>query len=612
MEQQQKLQESVPTLWRFIRHLWPYFHGKYLLLTGSIAAMLFEIAFRLLEPWPLKWVVDQLSGKTPADLRMLFLKLDNPVELLIAAAIAVVIISGLRSLMDYFNTLGFSLIGNRVLTDVRHDAYSHLQSLSLSFHNKAKTGDLVLRLTADVNMLKEIGVHAALPMLINFLVLFSMIGIMMWMNWKLALLAFSCLPLFWILTIRFSYRIRETSRKNRKRQGGMAATVAESIGAIKIVQALSLESAFTEAFSRQNAKSLDSDIKAAKLSAKLARTVEVLTACATAVVLFYGGRLALSNQLTLGELIVFLAYLKKAFKPMQEHARYSARLSKAAAAGERVLDLLDRDPEVRDLPGAIHAPEFAGDVSFENVSFAYEPGHPVLKSLNLKVPAGYRVAIVGPSGVGKSTLASLILRLYDPTEGSVRIDGRDLRDYTLKSLRSQISIVLQDSVLFATSVWENIAYGAPESSREQIVQSARLANADLFIRSLPQGYDTILGERGVTLSNGQRQRIAIARAAIRPAPILILDEPTIGLDEENERAVIEALERLSNHRTSFLITHDLHLASRCNFIVYLDSGCLLEQGSHEELMDLSGRYATLYTLQARTLDDVRGPDVYSN
>ena len=611
MEQQQKLQESIPTLWRFIRHLWPYFRGKYLLLTGSIAAMLFEIAFRLLEPWPLKWVVDQLSEKGYSDTHLFFFKLDTPLELLFAAALAVVLISGFRSLMDYCNTLGFSLIGNRVLTDVRHDVYSHLQSLSLSFHNKAKTGDLVLRLTADVNMLKEIGVNAALPMLINFLVLFSMVGIMMWMNWKLALLAFSCLPIFWLLTIRFGRRIRETSRRNRRRQGGMAATVAESISAIKIVQALSLESAFTEAFSRQNQKSLDSDMKAAKLSAKLARTVEVLTACATALVLFYGGRLALGGQLTLGELIVFLAYLKKAFKPMQEHARYIARLSKADAAGERVLDLLGRHPDVRDLPNAVQAPEFTGDVTFEKVSFAYEPGHPVLNAVNFHVPAGHRIAIVGPSGVGKSTLASLILRLYDPTEGCVKIDGRDVRDYTLKSLRSQISIVLQDSILFATTVWENIAYGAAESSPEQIVEAAMLANADSFIRAMPQGYDTIVGERGVTLSNGQRQRIAIARAAIRPAPILILDEPTIGLDEENERAVIEALERLSERRTSFLITHDLHLASRCHSIVYLDAGFALERGSHEELMYLGGRYATLYMLQARTLKDVRGSDVYS-
>jgi ATP-binding cassette subfamily B protein len=231
--------------------------------------------------------------------------------------------------------------------------------------------------------------------------------------------------------------------------------------------------------------------------------------------------------------------------------------------------------------------------------------------MSFVVPAGCRVAIVGPSGVGKSTLASLILRLYDPAEGSVRIDGRDVRGYTVKSLRSQISIVLQDSVLFAGSVWDNIAYGSSEASRDQIVEAAKLANAHEFVQSLPEGYDTILGERGVTISNGQRQRIAIARAAVRRAPILILDEPTIGLDEENERAVIVALERLSHQRTTFLITHDLELASRCDSIVYLDSGFALEIGSHKELMVLGGRYAALYTLQARALDDMRGSDVYS-
>lgn len=584
--------------------LWPYVRTHRALLAGSTVALIAEICLRVLEPWPLKWVFDRLSlENTPRSGGATFLDRLDPLELFIVAAVGTVAITGFRALADYLNTLGFSIIGSDVLTGIRHDVYRHVQRLSLSFHTKAKSGDLILRLTGDINMLRDIAVSAGLPLAVNFLVLLTMVAIMFWLHWKLALLAFSCLPLFWLFTYRFGKRIRESSRKIRKRHGGMAATAAESIGAIKTVQALSLEDAFTEAFSRQNQRSLNDDIRATKLSARLSRTVEMLTAVATAIVLFYGARLALGQEMTVGDLIVFLAYLKRAYKPMQDQAKYTARLSKAAAAAERVMELMSQTPDVRDLPGAVRAPRLTGAVRFEGVSFGYDPERTVLKSVNVDVRPGAHVALVGPSGIGKSTLVSLILRLYDPVEGRVMIDGRDIRDYTLESLRAQVSVVLQDSVLFAASVWDNIAYGAPESSRAAIEEAARLAQAHDFILALPQGYDTILGERGLTLSNGQRQRIAIARAAVRKAPILIMDEPTIGLDEENERAVIQAIEDLSAGRTTFLITHDLSLAARSDLIFYLEDRGVAEQGSHAELTQAGGRYATLCTLQATPLNE---------
>jgi len=386
----------------------------------------------------------------------------------------------------------------------------------------------------------------------------------------------------------------------------MAATAAESIGAVKVIHALSLEGTFAQAFTGQSRKNLATGVRATRLSAALERTVDLLIAIATAAVLWFGARSALRGAMTPGDLVVFLAYLKNAFRPVRDFVKYTGRLAKASAAGERVLDLLDRTPDVRDLPGAVPAPALRGAVRFDGVGFCYEPGQPALEAIDCEVEAGQHVALVGPSGSGKSTFVSFILRLYDPTAGRVLIDGRDIREYTLASLRAQASVVLQDSLLFAATIQDNIAYGAPGASREAIEAAARLANAHAFVEALPQGYDTIVGERGVTLSNGQRQRIAIARAAVRRAPLLILDEPTVGLDGENERAVIEALERLAEGRTTFLITHDLQLAARADVILYLEAGRVRERGTHAELLQTDGRYALLYHLQ--TAGGARGPD----
>jgi len=343
--------------------------------------------------------------------------------------------------------------------------------------------------------------------------------------------------------------------------------------------------------------------------------VDVLLAVATALVLWFGTRLILlqdsqtsPSSMTPGDLLVFLTYLKRAFNPMQDFAKYTGRLAKATAAGERVLDLLDRTPDIRDAPNALAAAALRGEVRFEHVSFAYEPGQPVLEDVDFVVRPGQHVALVGASGIGKSTLASLILRLYDPTQGRILIDGHDIREYTVASLRSQMSVVLQDSVLFAASVRDNIAYGALDVAPAAIESAARLANAHSFIEALPEGYDTVLGERGVTLSGGQRQRLAVARAAIRQAPILILDEPTTGLDEANERTIIEALRRLAHQRTTFLISHDLQVAAHADLILYFECGQVRERGTHAELMELDRQYATLYRLQSATLDHLMRED----
>ena len=583
-----------------------------MLMAGSLLALFAEVGLRLLEPWPLKLVFDHIIGSNKR--RTAFLSRFDSVDtmtLLTCAALAVVVITVLRAVASYWETIGFAQIGNRALTKIRAQLYRHVQYLSLSFHTRARTGDLVIRMMNDVGMLQDVAVTALFPLLAKVLIVAGMLGLMFWMQWQLALIAVAVFPLFWVRSISVGSRIREVAKKQRRREGAMAATFSESINAIKTVQSLSLEETFARAFTAQSDKSLKQDVRGKRLAAALERSLDVLIAIATALVLWFGTRLILRNPpaLSPGALLVFLAYLKSAYRPVQDFAKYTSRLAKASAAGERVIDLLERVPDVRDLPGAVRAPALSGSVQFDKVSFAYESSQPLLRDVQLQIKAGEHVAVVGPSGSGKSTLLSLILRLYDPGQGRVLVDGRDVRDFTLESLRSQIAVVLQDNVLFAATVSENIGCACPGASRMEIESAARLANAHEFISALPLGYETILGERGMTLSQGQRQRIAIARAAIRNAPILILDEPTAGLDKRNETAVLEALHRLHSERTTFLITHDLSQATNVSLILYLEAGRIVERGTHSELMRAGGRYATMFHLQTRGNPDVFAREV---
>ncbi len=589
--------KAIPGLWGVLRYFWPYIQKQYGLLLISAIALVADVGLRVLEPWPLKFVFDYvlIRGDQPTDIPLI--NRLEPVTLLTVSAVTVLVITGLRALAAYWSTVGLATVGSRVMTEVRNHLYCHLQDLSLSYHTKARSGDLIIRVSSDASRLQEIMITAALPLVVSILTLFGMISVMLWINSSLTLLALLTLPLFALVTNRLSQRIRESSLKQRKQEGAVAATAAESIAAIKLVKALSLQDAFARVFSQQNQRSLKESVKTQRLAAHLERSVDAVIALGTALVLWYGSWLALQNALTPGDVLVFLTYLKNAFKPVQNFAKYTGRLAKAAASGERILDILSQQPDVRDLPDAIPAPVFRGEVCFDHVHFAYEPGQILLEDINLTIQPGQQVAIVGTSGGGKSTLVSLLLRLYEPTMGKVMIDGRDIREYTLESLRPQISVVLQDSLLFAATIRENIAYGIASVSDAEIEAATRLANADDFIQALPQGYNTLVGERGATLSGGQRQRIAIARAAIRQAPILILDEPTTGLDQGNEKAIVDALQRLSQNRTTFLITHDLYLATRADIILYIENGQVLEQGTHQELMQQNGRYAALYQMQ---------------
>jgi len=606
MPETKSVKETIPGLGRIIGKFWPQIRKQNILIVISFLALVAETAFRLLEPWPLKIIFDYilLSGFETASQTFPIIRNLSTIELLTVLAVAIVAIAALRAACAYISTIGMALAATHIMTEIRGTLYSHLQRLSLSFHSKAKSGDLITRVTYDVERIREATVTAALPLFTNVFTLTGMLAVMLWMNWELAIIAIAVFPLFILVSAHLSKQIQKVARKQRKREGAMAATAAEAMGAIKVVQALSLQGMLESSFSKDNQKSLQEGAESQKLAAGLERTVEMLVAVATALILWRGVQLVLDKMVSPGELLVFINYLKTAFKPMRQLAKYTAQISKATASGERIIDLLDTVPEIRDLRGALTAPRFRGAVEFKNVMFAYEAEQVILQNMSFQVKAGQQVALVGPSGGGKSSLASLLLRLYDPVEGSILIDGHDLREYKVDSLRQQISIVLQESVLFAVSVKDNIAYGCLNATDAEIEAASRLANAHDFIEALPLGYDTILGERGATLSGGQRQRIAIARAAVRQSPIVILDEPTTGLDQENEREVSEALERLTQNSTTFWITHNLKAAEQADTILYIESGKVLEQGTHSELINLGNKYAAMYAVQSATGNDL--------
>ncbi len=602
--------------WAMAYRLREYIRPERMLIVGALIALLLSTAMRLLKPLPLAFVVDYVlfdvntdpsaagEAKSRGFVDTLLASVDTQ-YILWGSAGAVILIALMMAGASYFSTVGLALSGSRILSHVRNDLFAHLQRLSLRFHSQAKTGDLTMRLINDIAMLREAVITALMPMLANMFILIGMFSVMLYLNWQLTLLAIASLPIMWWMTNHSGKRIHEASRAQRKREGSLASKAAEYIGSIRTVQSLSLENETIRSFSGDNLQSRQQEVKSKKLAAGLERRVDVLVSVVTALVLLQGANSVLAGQMTPGDLIVFVSYLNNSFRPVREYAKYTGRLSKALAAGERVVDLLDEQPDIKDKPNATELTNIRGQIHFEHVSFGYNEADdhplPILHDINFKIEAGESVAIVGPSGAGKTTITSLLLRLYEAKGGVIRIDGNDIQDYTIESVRKQIAMVPQDNLLFGLSIRENIALGAinnlEQVTEEEIINAAKLAQAHDFISALPEGYDTVLSERGGSLSGGQRQRIAIARAAINKSAILILDEPTVGLDKESESYVISALHNLMKGRTTIMITHDLAFAAKTDRIIFVDNGVVVEQGNHKQLVEQNGNYANWWKMQ---------------
>ncbi|MBI1749316.1 MAG: ABC transporter ATP-binding protein [Acidobacteria bacterium] len=584
---------------KLARFLKPYRKFLALAFLGALG----EAAADLLQPWPLKILFDHIFGNAPlspgfsAVVRALF----GPgvwgiVSFSLVAVLAVALLNAASSFtQDFF----MPRIGHWVLHDLRRQLYWQIQRLSIAYHDDRRMGDLLSTLTTDIQAVRELIESALLGLLINSLTLAGMVAVMLMIDWRFALLALSITPILFAIVYRFTRQIKEVSRDVRRREGAVASVAQEVLSSIRVVQAFTREEYEQARFERENQERVSAGIRARTLQAKLKPMVELLTAVGTTLVLWYGARQVLAGSLSPGSLIVFLAYLSRLYRPMRDLAKQADILSRAEVGLERILNVLETDCKVKDLPGARSASKFRGAVEFENVSFSYRPGIPVLRSISFRLEPGQVVALVGTTGAGKTTLVSLLPRFNDPDQGCIRVDEQDVRRYTLASLRSQMSLVLQETILFYGTVRDNIAYGRPEATLEEIVAAATAANAHEFIDKLPEGYETMIGERGVTLSGGQRQRLAIARAIIRDAPIILLDEPTTGLDASSEALVMEGLARLMAGRTTIVIAHRLTTISRADIILVLEHGKIIESGTHADLFAAGGRYAELYELQFR-------------
>ncbi len=580
-------------------------------LTIAFIAVLGETLADVLDPWPIKIVVDHLlqSKKLPEWLGAVVSRLfgQNPYAVLNFAVTAVALIAIMGAVSSYVEKYLTTSVSQWVSHDLRRTLYQHIQRLSLAEHDHARTGDLISRVTSDINAVQDFVNSALLGIVVSLLTLFGMIGMMFYINWRFTLIALSIAPVLFLVVYYYTRRIKKASRAVRVKESELLSNVQEVLTSIRVVQAFAREDYEQKRFESESLENVEVALQARTIKAKLAPVVDVIVAVGTCLVLWYGARLALAGQLTVGILVVFLLYLGKMYKPMRDLSKMADTVSKALVGYERIQEVLEIDSRIRNLPGARRAPKFKGQIEFENVSFSYGDENTVLKNVSFRIEAGQVAAIVGPSGTGKSTIVSLIARFYDPASGQVAIDGKDVRRYTLKSLRDQISFVLQETLLFRATIWENIAYGKPDAPPTEIIRAAKLANAHEFIEKMPGGYDTMLGERGVTLSGGQRQRIAIARAIIRDAPILILDEPTAGLDAASEHAVIDALDRLMKGRTSVVVAHHLSAIRHADVIFVVQDCELVEHGTHEALLANNGLYAHLYKTQtsegnARTTD----------
>lgn len=551
----------------------------------------------LLKPWPLKFVLDDVITRGSLQ--------GATLQLLIGMAALLVAIALFAGLLTYVAAYVLNRAGRTMVADMRIALFDHVQRLSLQFHNRRATGDLLTRVTSDVEDLREVWTDHLAEIAYSVLFLVGMGVVLIWLDWQLSLVAIGAGPLLFLALLRFTSEIQRYSRVEKKRKGALSSVMHEALMTTRLSRAFNREDLARERFQTESEASLESGMAATLTGERFTWLVDVVSASITAAVLGFGAQRVMDGALTVGSLIVFISYVRDFYKPLKTAIRHTNKITRSAASAERVAEILDMKEGVSDRPDAVRAPLFHGVIEFRDLTFSYEPGRPALDRIDLTIPAEKVTAIVGPTGTGKTTLISLIPRLYDPTKGSVLIDGRDIRTYTLKSLRSQISIVFQESVLLQSSIAENIAYGRPSATFEDVVRAAQAANAHDFTMALPDGYDTEVGERGDTLSGGQRQLVAIARAMVRDTPIVILDEPVTGLDATSAAAVMNALQQLVRGRTAIMITHQLSIAMQsADFLVVMENGRIVQQGTHQELLESEGKYRRLYETQLKGIVEI--------
>jgi ABC-type multidrug transport system fused ATPase/permease subunit len=595
-----ELRAGLRRLGETLSNFTPFLEPRRKGLLLALLVLLAETGTSLAQPWPLALALDYVLNDNKRLPNLWPDSLSGEALLLAGVAFLLVFITTASRGLSAFRRYLLQKLGQETVFDMREALYRRVHDLGLDYHGKKRTGDTITRVTSDVKEVRTLLVDSIVEVGSSALILVGMLVVMMWMSWQLTLLALVSVPFLFLAVKRYRSALVERMRVVRAKEGAIASVIQEAVTGIRAVKIFGREEDELERFRGESEESLRASVDSSLIEAKFSIVLGVVGGFGTALVLYLGALQVLSGALSVGQLTVFVAYLGLFLSPLWALSRQANQIGKSLVSGERIIELLNAEPSVKESPDARPAPAFEGRVTFEDVYFTYEDeAGEVLRGMDFDVEAGSRVALVGLSGAGKTTVTSLIARLYDPQGGRVLVDGEDIREFTLKSLRDSITFVPQEPMLFRATVAENIAYGKSGATREEIERVAELAGADTFIRELPEGYDTLVSERGESLSGGQRQRISIARAMLRESPILILDEPQSGLDAEAANAVEDNWRVLTEGRTTFVIAHELRLVRNVDQILVIDDGRVAEAGAHEELLASGGLYARLYALQER-------------